>query len=80
MTTAAELAERINRELPRWAGLERVERAQVVILWCQQNGIDTSSILARPLAAAMALQPYWMQGPENYLDMVKSIAAFLAAR
>lgn len=65
---------------PRWLYLDGDQRAQLVIDWCQANEIDTSSILARPLYEAMKHQPYWCQGPDNYVDMIYSIAAFLAAR
>lgn len=75
-----ELAQKINRDIVRWTFLSPAERAQAVIDWCQANGVDTASILASPLAIAMSKQPYWMQGPDNYLDMVNSIAAYLAAR
>jgi hypothetical protein len=64
----------------RWHQLEGDQRAQAVIDWCQGNEIDTASILARPLREAMRNQPYWCQGPDNYMDMIRSIAAFLAAR
>lgn len=64
----------------RWLRLDGEQRAQAVIDWCQANQIDTASILAKPLYQAMRLQPFWCQGPENYADMIRSIAAFLAAR
>lgn len=76
-----ELAQAINASMAnRWHKLEGDQRAQAVIDWCQENQIDTASIMARPLREAMKQQPYWCQGPDNYVDMIRSIAAFLAAR
>lgn len=78
--TAHELSQQINADLPRWTFLSPVQRAQAVIDWCQVNRVDTSSILATPLAIAMSRQPESTQGPSDYLDMINSIAAFLATR
>lgn len=78
--TATELAQQISADIKCWIGASSTERAQAVLDWCQANGVDTSSITARPLAAAMGKFPYWKQGPSDYLDMVNSIAAFLASR
>lgn len=78
--TPANLSRQIDADLPRWFLLPPIERAQAVIDWCQLHAVDTSSIMATPLARAMSKQPYWSQGPSNYLDMVRSIAAYLAVR
>lgn len=74
-------AQAINADLGgRWVRLDGEQRAQSVIDWCQEHQIDTSSILARPLHEAMRCQKFWCQGPDDYMDMVYSIAAFLRAR
>lgn len=80
--------------IPRWAILTDEARADAVIDWCQQNGIDTSSIVDYQLAAAMAAWSDSMHqervdmgegypheaSPADYVHQIRAIAAFLRSR
>lgn len=75
--------------IPRWAILTDEARADAVIDWCQERGIDTSSILGYQLAAAMAEANKTIEeddgisyepSPVDYVRLVQVLAAFLRSR
>ena len=74
--TAAEKANKIERDMMKDWPADREKRATLVAEWCIDNGIE-SEINAAQLAAGMGNMPYYSQSPANYLDFV---IAYHAAR
>ena len=73
-----------------WQSLDRVDRAEAVLEWCDHNGIHTGSIFEHSLAAAVT---EWEQAiaqepggvpveasPADYVNLIRVIAAFLRSR
>lgn len=75
--------------IPRWTEFTADQRADAVIDWCLEQGIDTSSIMGYQLAAAMAEANAMIAendglefnpSPVDYVHMVRVLAAFLRSR
>jgi hypothetical protein len=75
--------------IPTWGSLTAEQRACAVLDWCLEQGIDTSSIQAYQLAAAMAEANQaiadaddgpFEPSPMDYVHLVRVLAAFLRSR
>lgn len=75
--------------IPNWARLDAEQRANAVLDWCLEQGINTSSILGYQLAAAMAEQTKTIEedcdfhleaSPGDYVSLIRVLAAFLRSR
>ena len=72
-------ANKIVREIAgMWTTKTPIQRAEAVIEWAAKESLDTR-ITGRQLVAAMGQQPYFMQGPAEYLDMLLSFTAAMKA-
>lgn len=85
---SGDLFHRINAELlpadawrlrGGWLEMTNAERAAAVITWAQGHGIDTGSVLARPLAAAVESNNTRPM-PAHFLRMLQAVVAYLGAR
>lgn len=73
-----EQAQNINKAITSWRGEDEQRRAQLVIDWCANNGIECC-VSHLQLATAMKRMPYWSQGPDNYLDLAQAVTAAVGA-
>jgi len=64
----------INGAMSRWFCIDSLERAQVVIAWCEKNGV-TYTLPAVALEAAMKWMPSHNQRPDHYLNFVQGFHA-----
>ena len=75
-----EQARMIDAEISQWIGASNLDRATMVLDWCEKNGVEVASVMPKHLAAAMGASVYWKQGPSDYLDLVYALVAFLQSR